>query len=190
MKTITKITIAIVAILLILFIWYTATYNGLIKSDENVNEKWANVQTAYQRRADLIPNLATTVQKYANYESDILIKVTQARASIGSAKTPQEIDNAGSSLDNAISRLLVVAENYPELKASENFLSLQDELAGTENRIKTERDIYNTAIKEYNIKVRTIPSSLIASQMGLVEKVSFSASPTAQNVPQIAEIMQ
>ncbi len=190
MKTITKIAITILAIILILVIWATATYNGLIKSDENVNEKWGNVQTAYQRRADLIPNLATTVQKYATFESDLLLKVTQARASIGTAKTPQELEQASTNLESSISRLLVIVENYPELKASENFLSLQDELAGTENRIKTERDIYNNAVKEFNIKVRTFPSSLFASNMGLTPKENFQAQANAQSAPQIAEIMK
>ena len=160
------VLIAVGAVILITLFWIIGSYNGLVRADEGVNEKWANVQTAYQRRADLIPNIVATVKQYAAHEEGVFIAVTEARAKVGSASTPGQLNKAGAEMNSAIARLLLVAEAYPDLKANENFLSLQDELAGTENRIKTERDIFNKAVKELNIKVRRFPTNIIAGMFG------------------------
>ncbi|MBD3248987.1 LemA family protein [Candidatus Woesearchaeota archaeon] len=182
------ILIVIGALLVISLLWVVGSYNGLVSSDETVSEKWANVQTAYQRRADLIPNLVETVKQYSDYEGNLLKEVTEARASIGKASSPSELQAAGNEMNSALSRLLVVAENYPDLKANENYLSLQDELAGTENRIKTERDIYNKAVKEMNIKVRRFPTNIIAGMFGFEKKESFEADAGASESPDVGDL--
>jgi LemA protein len=176
------------AILLLMVLWVMGSYNGLVSSDESVNEKWANVQTAYQRRADLIPNLVETVKQYSDYEGSVLTEITNARASVGKANTPAELQAADAELNSALSKLLVVVENYPNLKANENYLSLQDELAGTENRIKTERDIFNNAVKGYNIKVRRFPTNIIAGMFGFEKKEGFEAAEGAENAPSVKEL--
>lgn len=175
----------ILIVLLLIGLFYMGTYNGLVSKDEDVTNKWAKVQSAYQRRADLIPNLVSTVKAYSNYEGNLLKEITDARSKVGSAKTPSELAAAGGEMDSAISRLLVVVENYPDLKANENYLSLQDELAGTENRIKVERDAYNDAIKSYNIQVRQFPSSIIAGMAGFKEKAPFEAKEGSDVVPTV-----
>ena len=180
------IGVGIVALVLVLWVW--GSYNGLVNSDEKVNEKWANVQSAYQRRADLIPNLVETVQQYAAHEKDVFTAVTAARASIMSAKTPAQLQAADNQLTSTLKTLFAVAENYPNLKANENFLSLQDELAGTENRIKTERDIFNSAVKEMNIKVRRFPTNIIAGAFGFEKKEMFEADAGAETAPIVEEL--
>ena len=147
--------------------------------------KWANVQTAYQRRADLIPNLVTTVKAYSTYEGDVLTELTKARASVGSAKTPAELQAADGQLNSAIARLLVVVENYPNLKANENYLSLQDELAGTENRVKVERDAYNQAVKDYSIRIRRFPTNIVANMFGFGPREMFKADEGSATVPKV-----
>ncbi|MBI2572848.1 LemA family protein [Candidatus Woesearchaeota archaeon] len=190
LKTSHKILIGVGIFIVLVAFWAMISYNGLVSADETVNEKWANVQTAYQRRADLIPNLVATVQQYTNYEGEVLTEITQARASIGKATTPQDLAAAGQQMDSALSRLLVVAENYPDLKANENYLSLQDELAGTENRVKVERDLFNKAVKEFNIKVRRFPTSIMASWGGFETKQSFEAQAGTQNAPDVNTLFE
>ncbi|MBT3282431.1 LemA family protein [archaeon] len=175
----------ILGIILIVAMWFGGTYNSLVGLDETVNEKWANVQSAYQRRADLIPNLVEIVKAYSDYEGDVLTEITKARASVAGAGTPTELQQAGNELNSALSRLLVVVENYPNLKANENYLALQAQLEGTENRIKVERDIYNGEIKKYNIKVRRFPSNTIAGIFGFDKRDSFSADAGAENAPKV-----
>lgn len=170
---ITGIVIAVIVVLSILTV--IGGYNGLVTREEIVNEKWANVQTAYQRRADLIPNLVSTVRAYTDYEGEVLREITEARSRVNQASTPSEMQAADGELSGALSRLMVVVEAYPNLKANENFLSLQDELAGTENRIKTERDIYNKAVRDYNIQTRRFPRNIIANMFGFESRESFSA---------------
>ncbi len=177
--------IAVGVVLLLFIFFFIGSYNGLIKSDETANEKWANVQSAYQRRADLIPNLVDTVKAYSNYEGSILAEITNARASIGKASTPAQLQAAGNELNSALSRLLVVVENYPNLKANENYLSLQDELAGTENRVKVERDIFNKAVRDYNVKVRGFPTNIVAGMFGFQIKEMFEAEQGAENAPKV-----
>jgi len=175
-----------VGIFIVLFLLsFVGMYNGLVSTDETVNNKWANVQTAYQRRADLIPNLVDTVKEYTDYEGEILTEITRARSSVGSARTPGELQAADGQLTSALSRLLVVMENYPNLKANENFLSLQDELAGTENRIKTERDLYNGAVRNYNVKTRRFPSNIIAGMFGFEKREMFEADAGTDVVPKV-----
>ncbi|MBU2639521.1 MAG: LemA family protein [Nanoarchaeota archaeon] len=185
-KQITLMSIGIVAVLLIL--WVMGSYNGLVKADETVNEKWANVGTAYQRRADLVPNLVETVKRYAAHEETIFIEVTKARASMMNAKTPTELQAADNQLSSTLKTLFAVAENYPNLKANENFLSLQDELAGTENRIKTERDIYNGAVKELNLKIRRFPTNIIAGIFGFEKRDMFEAQQGAEEAVDVGKL--
>lgn len=187
-KTIVWIIVGVVILLVLL--WIVGSYNGLVRADEAVNEKWANVQTAYQRRADLIPNLVETVKQYSDYEGEVLTEITNARASVGKANTPAELAAAGNELNSALARLLVVVENYPNLKANENYLSLQDELAGTENRIKTERDIYNKEVRNLNVKVRRFPTNIIAGMFGFEKRDMFEAEEGAETAPDVGELFE
>ena len=188
------ITLGIIgAVLLLLIFTIIGSYNWLITTDETVDEKWANVQTAYQRRADLIPNLVDTVQAAVKFEQETYTQIAAVRTSavaaqqvMSSAKTPAEISAASKQVESAISGfsgLNINVERYPDLKATENFLSLQDELAGTENRIKVERDIFNKAVKNYNLKVRRFPSNIIAGMFGFEKKEMFEAEEGTSVAP-------
>lgn len=168
------IALIIIGILfLVCVFWVIGGYNGLVNSDESVKNSWSKVETAYQRRIDLIPNLISTVETYAKYEKGTLTEITELRSQVGQAQTmmadaetPEDIQAADQIAQSTLSRLLVVVENYPDLKASENFLSLQDELAGTENRVKFERDNYNDAVKSYRVNVRRFPTNILAGIFG------------------------
>jgi len=171
-------------------------YNSLVKLDQNVNQAWAQVQNVYQRRADLIPNLVNTVQGAANFEKSTLIAVTEARASVGrlqinanqapaTAQQLEQFQAAQGELGNALSRLLVVAERYPELKANQNFQALQAQLEGTENRISVERGNFNQAVRDYNTAVRSFPTVLFAGLMGFHAKPFFNAQPGAERPPTV-----
>ncbi|MCX6711644.1 MAG: LemA family protein [Candidatus Woesearchaeota archaeon] len=186
-----KIVLIIVAAIIVLSIfWVIGAYNGLVRSQENVNEKWANVQADYQRRFDLIPNLVATVKAYSNYEGKLLIDVTAARSAWTQASTAQQQMQAAGQLDSTLSRLLVVLENYPNLKANENYLSLQDELAGTENRIKFSRTEFNNAVKTYNIKLRTFPTNTIAGMFGFTQRDMFESQTGAEQAPNVSELIK
>src|SRR6266404_6005181 len=172
------------------------SYNRLVKSQQGVDSQWAQVQNVYQRRADLIPNLVNTVQGAANFEKSTLTDITNARASVGRVqldpnKAPtdaaqlQEFQAAQTGLSNALSRLLVVVERYPELKANQNFLTLQAQLEGTENRISVERGNFNTAVQDYNVAVRSLPTNLIAGMLGFAPKPFFTAQPGAEKAPAV-----
>jgi LemA protein len=178
----------LIVIGLFISMWAIGQYNGFVNADEGVGKAWGNVQSAYQRRADLIPNLVATVKAYSTYEGDVLTQVTEARASVGKANTPSELAAAGDEMNSAISRLLVVVENYPDLKANQNYLDLQVQLEGTENRIKVERDNYNAVVKEYNIKVRVFPSSIIAGIFGFGQKDYFQAAAGSENAPDVGSM--
>ncbi len=178
---------------LVLF-WGIGVRNGLATGDQGVQASWANVEAAYQRRADLIPNLVKTVQGVANFEKGTLTDVINARASATQIKldskdlSPENIQKyqaAQSQLSGSLSRLMAVAENYPTLKATENFSELQSQLEGTENRIKEERDRFNGVVKEYNSKVVTFPASLIASFSGFAAKGYFQADAGASKAPSV-----
>ncbi|MBD3203677.1 LemA family protein [Candidatus Woesearchaeota archaeon] len=180
----------IIGIILILALWIGGTYNSLVGLEENVNNAWGKVESAYQRRADLIPNLVATVKAYSDYEGEVLTDITQARASINNADTPEELAQADQQLNSALSRLLVVVENYPNLKANENYMDLQVQLEGTENRIKVERDLYNEAVRAYNTKIRRVPTNMIAGMLGFSQKEYFEADQGAQNAPDVGELLE
>jgi len=175
--------------------WAISINNQLVVLDQNVNEKWAQVQNVYQRRADLIPNLVETVKGFAAQERTVLEEVTRARASASSIQlTPQALNDpkalerfqaAQNQLSGALSRLLVTVERYPELKSNQNFLALQTQLEGTENRITVERRRFNEAVREYDTRLRLFPGSLIAGFTGFQPKAFFEAAPDAATVPKV-----
>jgi LemA protein len=185
----------IVLIVVIGFATLFGVYNGFVAADQAVSEKWAQVQNVYQRRADLIPNLVETVKGFAAQEKSVLEAVTQARASAGSIKATPELLNdpaafkkfqdAQNQLGGALSRLLVTVERYPELKSNQNFLALQSQLEGTENRITVERQRFNEAVREYNLRVRVFPASIIAGLRGFKEKPFFESAPGSETVPKV-----
>ncbi len=183
-----------VGILAILFIWFISIYNSIVSKDETVAEKWGNVQSSYQRRADLIPNLVKVVKGYASHEKEVLTAVVEARAKVGSmnisasdlnSETIKKFQDAQNQLGGALSRLLVVVERYPDLKANQNFLSLQAQLEGTENRINVARNRFNEAVKNYNISIRKFPNSLIASIGGFERKTIFEAEEGTEKAPEV-----
>lgn len=182
------IAIAVVVVLVLIFFGqYISVRNQLVAQKEAINASWAQVDNVIQRRADLIPNLVATVKGYAKHEESTIQDVTQARAALGGARTPQEKIQANSQLDGALSRLLVVVENYPNLKADQQFLNLQRELAGSENRIATERRRYNEAVQAYNTNIQLFPNNIVAGLMGFGrEDAYFKTEPGARTVPKVA----
>jgi len=175
-----------VGILILVLLWVGFSFNSLVSKEEEVNNKWANVESAYQRRADLIPNLVETVKGYASHEESVFTEITEARSRWQTANTPQEQVAAANKIESALARLMVVVENYPDLKASQNFLDLQSQLEGTENRINVARDRYNGAVKEYNIKVRRIPTRFVASLFGFEQRDFFEAVEGAETSPEVS----
>ena len=175
--------------------WAVAINNQLVALEQNVNEKWAQVQNVYQRRADLIPNLVETVKGFAAQERTVLEEVTRARASASSIQlTPQALNDpkalerfqaAQNQLSGALSRLLVTVERYPDLKSNQNFLALQTQLEGTENRIAVERRRFNEAVRDYNTRVRLFPGSAVAGFAGFQQKVFFEATADAATPPKV-----
>jgi len=160
-------------------------YNALVGKSESVDNSWAQVQNVLQRRADLIPNLVATVKGYAAHEKEIFEQVANARAKLAGARTPSEAGAANNELESALGRLLVIAENYPQLKASENFVRLQDELAGTENRISVERKRYNDDVREFNQSIKRFPSNMVARLFSFHNKDYFQGDAKAQQVPEV-----
>lgn len=185
MKSGIKILAVIAILVVIALLGSCSKYNSLVSSDEGVKAAWAQVQTVLQRRADLIPNLVSTVKGYAAHEKEVLTKVTEARAKVGQAKTVPQAIEANNQLGSALSRLMVVVERYPDLKANQNFLALQDELAGTENRIAVERRRYNLAVKDYNLQVRRFPGNIFAGMFGFEKATPFEAPESSQNAPKV-----
>ena len=172
------------------------SYNRLVTLEQNVNKKWADVQSVYQRRSDLIPNLVNTVQGAANFEKSTLTEVTNARASVGRVqldpnKAPtdaaqlQQFQEAQGQLSNALSRLLVVSENYPQLRATEAFQNLQAQLEGTENRISVERNNFNSAVQEYNTALSTFPTNMLNKMFGFQSRPFFTAQAGAEKAPTV-----
>ena len=162
-----------------------STYNSLVALDEGVKESWAQIETQLQRRMDLIPNYVETVKGYAAQEKDVLVKVTEARSKVAGAGTIPEKIEANNQLTSALSRLMVVVEKYPDLKSNQNFLHLQDELAGTENRISVERKRYNDAVQGYNVAIRSFPANLLAGMFGFGKAAFFEAPAAAKAAPQV-----
>ncbi|MBR2867100.1 MAG: LemA family protein [Alistipes sp.] len=182
----------IVGIIAVIVVWAISAYNGLVSKETTVEEAWANVETVYQRRSDLIPNLVNTVKGYASHEAETLEAVTAARSAATSitvdpsTATPEEMEQwmaAQDEVGRALGRLIAISESYPDLKASTNFRDLQAQLEGTENRISTERRKYNEAVKKYNVKIRRFPTNLIASMFGFERKAMFEASEGAETAP-------
>lgn len=179
------IIIAILAVVVIIAISLGGSYNGIVAKAEEVDNKFATIDTQLQRRADLIPNLVNTVKGYAAQEKEIIASVTEARAKLAGATTVGEKANADEELTSALNRLLVVVENYPELKSSQNFIQLSDELAGTENRIATARRDYNEAVKKYNLKIKRFPTNLMAGMFRFESKAYFQATDGSREVPNV-----
>lgn len=189
---ITLIVVAVVATGL--FSWVKSAYNGMVKGDEGVQAAWSQVENVYQRRADLIPNLVATVKGYAEHESETLESVVAARSKATQMTldaenlTPEALEKyqkAQGELSNALGRLLMIQENYPDLKANQNFLDLQSQLEGTENRIAVERQKFNEAARAYNTLIRQFPKNIIAGMFGFEKKPYFEADETAKTAPKV-----
>jgi LemA protein len=190
------ILVILLLIVVVAAVALSGSYNRLVGLQQSVDAQWAQVQNVYQRRADLIPNLVNTVSGAANFEKSTLTEVTNARASVGRVqldpnKAPadaaqlEQFQAAQGQLSNALSRLLVVVERYPELKANQNFLGLQAQLEGTENRISVERNKFNTVVQEYNTAVRRFPTNLIAGMLGFPPRPFFTAQAGAEKAPPV-----
>lgn len=175
----------IVIILVVLALLFIPKYNSLVTAEESVDSKWAQVENQLQRRYDLIPNLVESVKGYANHEKEVIASITEARAQMGSAQSPKEQAVANDALNGALSRLLVVVENYPNLKADANFRQLMDELAGTENRLAVAREDYNNEVQTFNKTVKRFPGNLIAGMFGFEQKEYFKAAAGAEKAPSI-----
>jgi LemA protein len=175
----------IVVFVLMFFGTFISLYNGLVKSDIKVDNAWSQVENVYQRRADLIPNLVSTVEGARDFEKETLLQITAARSAWTQASSQQQRVEAANNLESAISRLLLVVENYPDLKTSQNFLALQDELANSENKVAVERARYNNAVAEYNKRVRTFPSNIIAEMFGFGSKTFFEAKKGSSEPPTV-----
>lgn len=194
MKSRNLVWVVIIGLILLLGGCGCSGYNSMVRLDENVKNKWANVQSDYQRRADLIPNLVNTVKGAANFEQQTLTRVIEARAKATQVNinpgdlTPENIQRfqqAQGEVSNALSRLLVTVERYPELKANQNFLNLQAQLEGTENRIKVSRNDFNTSVQDYNSVVRRFPNNIFAGMFGFAVRQPFQADPGAQSAPSV-----
>ena len=188
--------VVVVLVVLVVGLFLGGTYNHLVTLSQAVDAQWAQVESVYQRRADLIPNLVATVQGAASFEKSTLEAVTQARASVGQVASPgQNLPSdpaafarwqaAQDQLSGALSRLLVVVERYPDLKATQNFRDLQAQLEGTENRISVERMRFNEAVRDYNTKIKLMPGALVAGMMGFKEKAFFEAAPGSEQAPKV-----
>ncbi len=193
MKKNKGLIITIVVIVLVA-LWGILSYNGLVGMDENVSNQWANVETQYQRRSDLIPNLVNTVKGYAKHESQTLEAVMAARSQATQVKidpsncTPQQLaayQKAQGDVTTALGKLLAITENYPDLKANQNFLELQSQLEGTENRINVARKDFNDSAKEYNTSLRRFPRNIIASMFGFEKRNYFEAEAGAEKAPEV-----
>ena len=184
-----KILLIVLGIILlfgiIVFSSIKGTYNSLVTLDEGVKAAWAQMENQLQRRYDLIPNYVETVKGYAKHEKELFVKVTEARSKVGGAASIPDKIKANNQLSGALSRLMLVVERYPELKANQNFIRLQDELAGTENRIAVERRRYNETVKTLNIKVRSFPTNILAGMFGFEKAAFFEVPEAAKAVPKV-----
>lgn len=175
----------IVGLIIIFAIMVVPRYNSLVNLDEDVLQAESNIDTQLQRRGDLIPNLVNTVQEYADLEQEIFTDIAEARSNITNADNMEEVSEADTEMRSALSRLIAIAEDYPELQASEQFTGLRDELAGAENRIAVARQDYNSTVQAFNRNVRTFPGNLIAGIFGFEEKPYFEADESAEEVPEV-----
>ena len=184
-KTILIVVALLVLLIIIPYSYLKGTYNSLVTMDESVKGAWAQVENQLQRRYDLIPNYVETVKGYAAHEKEVFVKVTEARSKVAGAANISEKMQANNQLSSALSRLMVVVERYPELKANTNFIRLQDELAGTENRIAVERRRFNETVKVYNIKIRSFPTNIIAGMFGFEKATFFEVPKERQEAPKV-----
>lgn len=192
MKKSSIVVLAVLGIAVLLFFWGSGQYNGMVTAEEQVTQSWANVESQYQRRADLIPNLVNTVKGYASHEQETLEAVIEARAKATqttidptnlTAESMAQYQQAQAQVGSALSRLLVTVERYPDLKANQNFLELQAQLEGTENRISTERQRFNDAARQFNTMIRRFPRNLLAGMFGFETKAYFEAAEGAEQAP-------
>jgi LemA protein len=190
----TIVLLSVLGFLVLVLLWGVGRYNNLVSLDEGASGQWANVESAYQRRSDLIPNLVNTVKGYANFERETLEAVVNARAKATSVTvdpanlSPEKLaafQQAQAGVGSALGRLLVTVEKYPDLKANQNFLDLQKQLEGTENRIKVERDRFNEAVKGYNVAVKRFPGNIIAGLTGFESKGYFEAEAGSEKAPDV-----
>lgn len=188
------VLIVIAVVILSIFFWFRGSYNGMVSMSETVSSQWSNVENQYQRRLDLIPNLVNTVKGYAAHEQQTLEDVVNARAKATQTQinfdqldetTLKKVNNVQGELSSALSRLMAISESYPDLKANQNFLELQAQLEGTENRIAVERRKFNETVKNYNAYIRQFPKNMIAGMFGFVPKPYFEATAGAENAPKV-----
>lgn len=185
MKKSTGIIIGVIVLLIVIVVIFGMAYNGIMTKAEEVDGKFADIDVMLQRRADLIPNLVNTVKGYASQEKEVINSVTEARSKLAGASTVGEKAQADGELTSALNRLLVVVENYPDLKSSQNFIQLSDELAGTENRIAVARKDYNNAVKAYNLKIKRFPNNIMAGMFNFEDKEYFEAQEESKEVPSV-----
>ncbi|CCZ82298.1 LemA family protein [Odoribacter laneus] len=188
------VLIVIGVIILVIFLWFRGSYNGMVKMSETVSAQWSNVENQYQRRLDLIPNLVNTVKGYAAHEQQTLTDVVNARAKATQTQinfeqldeaSMQRLNRTQGELSSALSRLMAISESYPDLKANQNFLELQAQLEGTENRIAVERRKFNDTVRTYNAYIRQFPKNIIAGMFGFTPKPYFEANAGAENAPKV-----
>lgn len=185
MNRIGKIGIGLSIIFIILIMIFAGAYNSLVSAEEDVESKLADISVQLERRADLIPNLVNTVKGYVSHEEKIINNITEARENLINAKNVEDKAEANEELTNALNSLIVIVENYPDLKANTNFIGLQDELAGTENRIAVARKDYNDSVKKYNKIIKSFPKNILARMFGFDKKEYFEAKESSINVPEV-----
>lgn len=189
MKSSAKVLIAVVLVVVVAFAWFFGTRNSLMSLKEDVEMQYSQIETTLQRRMDLIPNLVATVKGYASHEEEVFTAIAEARAKLAGSVEKGDLEGiseANGALDSALSRLLVITENYPELKADEQFTALRDELAGTENRIAVARQYYNEKVRTYNVKVQHFPGSIVAGMSGYYPMEYFKADEGANKAPVVS----
>ncbi|SHJ71504.1 LemA family protein [Tepidibacter formicigenes] len=186
MKNFMKIIIALLVIVALIGGFFATSYNGLVNAKEEIDGQWAIIESKLQRRYDLIPNLVETVKGSMKQEKEVFGRIADARAQMAGAKSVEEKVKASNELEGALSRLLVVMENYPQLRSNENVTRLMDELAGTENRISVERDRYNIVVKEYNKKIKSFPKNIIAGILGFDSIPYFESDKEAKEAPKVS----
>lgn len=178
-------TLIVVVILVVLAAWIISQRNTLIRMDEAVEGAWSEIDNQLQRRSDLIPNLVATVQGFVDQEREVFSNIADARARLAGAGSVRDTAESYEELQGALGRLLVIVENYPQLQSNQNFMRLQDELAGTENRIAVARTRYNDAVRRFNTRIRTFPASMLASRFGLEQREYFEISERARTTPEV-----
>jgi LemA protein len=184
-KTLIIAGVVVLILIVIPFSLFKGNYNRFVSLEESVDAQWANVETVLQRRFDLIPNLVNTVKGFAAQEKEIFTEVTRLRSQWGEARSADEKVGVANQMQGALGRLMLVAENYPQLKSNQNFLALQDELAGTENRISVERRRYNESVRAYNTAIRKFPGMIIANLSGFDKRMPFEAAEGASAAPAV-----